>query len=136
VTHTITTVESTPTSITRECSCGWLTIGTLPKPDHHTPLEQREADHFREVAQIEDGTVWDEVPANHTYELFLRRRLSDRTPNHVVVRAVWWGGFREVAVWPWDAAGLAAAQDWVDRHGARWVHDGSAVRPGELVRLA
>jgi len=132
--HIITTVESTPTSITRECSCGWITIGTIPEPDYHTPLVQRETDHLDEVAKLADGRVWGEIPGRHSYELFLRRRLRTGEPNEVVVRAVWLGGFREVLIWPWTAQGLAEAQQWCDQHYTLWSTTGFPVQPDSLAR--
>jgi hypothetical protein len=134
--HTITTVETTDTTVTRECSCGWVTIGTLPEPDHHTPLTQREAEHLREAAAIEDGSVWNEIPTGHSYELYLRRRPQDRTPNHVVIAAVWMGGSREVLIWPWTADGLARAQQWCDQHHVIWRRTGYPVQPGSLAAHA
>lgn len=133
--HVITTVEETATALTRECSCGWVTIGDIPEPAHHTPLAQREAEHLTEMAKIADGSIWAEVPDRHTYELFLRRRPRDQSPNHVVVRAVWLGGFQEVLIWPWNAAGLAEAQTWCDQRYVTWArgHGGGQVQPGDLV---
>jgi hypothetical protein len=132
--HTITTVDATDTELTRECSCGWVTIGTVPEPAHHTPLTQREADHLREVAHIADGSVWREIPERHGYELFLRRRLRTGEPNHVVITAVWLGGSREVLIWPWTPEGLAAAQQWCDQHYTRWQTTGFPVEPDSLAR--
>lgn len=113
--HEITTVESTDTEITRECACGWVTIGTIPEPDFHTPLADREAKHLEEAAKIDDQTVWDEIPYRHSYQLHLRRRLRDQTPNQVVVTAIWMGGSREVLNWPWNSKGLAYAQSWCNQ---------------------
>jgi hypothetical protein len=129
--HIITTTEMT---VTRECWCGWITTGTVPEPDHHTPLAQREADHRRERAQIEDGTVWSTIPPERRYELYLRRRYRDQTPNEVVINAVWMGGSREVLIWPWTKAGLAQAQAWCDEHHVTWATSHRPVRPDELAR--
>lgn len=138
--HNITTVEATADSVTRECECGWVTIGTIPEPDHHTPLAHREADHLAEMAKIEDGSIWNDIPAHHSYELFLRRRLADQTPNHVVVNAVWMGGSQAVLIWPWNAAGLADAQEWCDNHHVTWARSrlggGHPVQPGSLAAHA
>lgn len=135
--HTIETVESESTaeSVKRECSCGWATIGTVPEPAHHTPLAQREQDHLDEVAKIADGTVWDEIPERHSYQLSLRRHPRSRTPNKVVIIAVWSGGSQGVLIWPWNDEGLAAAQEWCDERPTVWP-DGSAIRPGSLAHYA
>ena len=132
--HVVATVEDTGTQVVRECSCGWVTFGDIPEPAHHTPLAEREQEHLNEMAALADGTVWNEVPASHSYELILRRRLRDKTPNHVAIWAIWLGGFREVELWRWDAAGLAEAQQWCDQHYVIWRSSGSPVQPGELLR--
>jgi hypothetical protein len=140
--HTIHTVDSDDTTVTRECSCGWVTIGTIPEPTHHTPLAEREATHLAEVAKIENGSVWFEIPAIHSYRLHLRRRALDQTPNTVVITAVWMGGSREAITWPWDADGLATAQWWINQQRYNrdhryqrqtvWSHSGFPVGDDEL----
>lgn len=116
--HIIETVEESTTDgvtqITRECTCGWVTIGTVPEPDFHTPLAEREAAHLVEAGKIEDQSIWNEVPAGHSYWLHLRRRLRDQTPNQVVITAVWTGGSQTVHIWRWDVQGLALAQRFCD----------------------
>ncbi len=134
-THVFTTVESTDTTVTRECSCGWATTGTVPEPDWHTPLARREADHVAKAAKIADGTVWDEIPERRYYRLHLRRRMRDQARNHVVVTADWGSGSREVLIWPWTAEGLAEAQKWCDEHPTCWT-TGHPVGPGSLARHA
>lgn len=131
-THAITAIDADETTITWECSCGWLTIETIDAPDYHTPIEQRKDDHLREAAAMEDGSVWNEIPPHHEYRLHLRRRLSDGTPNHVVLTAVWGGGFREVMNWSWTAGGLAAAQAWCDTHPTTWLRTGFPVTRDSL----
>ena len=140
--HQITTLAENAASIRRECSCGWWTFGAIPEPDLHTPLAEREAAHLLEARRIEDGSIWQLVPERHSYELFLRRRASNRKPNQVVIRAVWMGGFQEVLIWPWDADGLALAQEWCNSHRVTWMADkswlwsGALVGPDELARHA
>lgn len=135
--HVIETVESSNTEVVRECRCGWVTVGTIPEPSHHTPLAEREAKHLEEAAKIADGTVWNEVPAGYSLRLHLRRRLRDHTPNEVVITAVWLGGSREVELFPWTFAGLAEAASWLDaRGGATWEHNGARVDTTELTRYA
>lgn len=131
--HTISTVADTGDTITRECSCGWWTIGTVPEPDYHTPLAQREADHLAEMAKLVDGSIMQEVPPGHEYRLYFRYRASDHSRNHVVINAVWTGGFREVELWRWDSAGLAEAQAWCDQRHVVWQHSGFPVQPGQLL---
>lgn len=131
--HEITTVEDTGSEVTRECSCGWVTIGTVPEPDHHTPLAEREQTHLDKAAKVADGTVWDEVPDGHSYQLHLRRRLRGQTPNQVVITAVWMGGAREVLWFPWTVQGLRDAGTWLDANGgATWAHSGSPVVTADL----
>lgn len=136
-THNITTVDEPPGRVVRECSCGWVTIGDIPEPAHHTPLAQREQDHLAEVAAIADGSVWKDIPPVHSYELHLRRRLRDGTPNQIVITAVWTGASRELSVDRWDSDGLASAQAWCDqkrREGRRvvWAHNQFPVEPRSL----
>ena len=140
--HVITTVEASDSEIVRECWCGWVTVGSIPEPPHHIPLPKREQDHLAEAARIADGSIWQVVPRRHSYELFLRRRLRDQTPNQVVVRAVWIGGFQDVLIWPWTPEGLAEAQAWCDQPyvTVTWARtkdrdQGGPVLPGELVDL-
>jgi hypothetical protein len=123
--HTITTVEESGNSVVRECACGWVTVGEIPEPAHHTPLAVREQTHFDEVAKIADGTVWDEVPDRYTLTVALRRRLRGQAPNDVVINAVWLGDFRTVALFPWTPDGLGEAATWIDAHGgAVWSENG------------
>jgi hypothetical protein len=130
--HEITIIKSNADTRTWECTCGWLTIETINAPDYHTPIEVRKADHLREVAAIDDGSVYTEIPPNHQYQLFLRRRLSTGKPNHIVLIAVWMGGWREVWNWPWDEKGLGLAQAFCDRTPTTWQRTGYPVTRGSL----
>lgn len=133
--HVITTVEETATSVTRECSCGWGTVGDLPNPTHHTPLAEREAKHLLDRARIEDGTIFDLIPASHEYWLHLRRRVNGE-PNEIAITAVWVGGSQEVLIWPWTADGLAKAQKWCDKYRVCWSNTSIRVQPHQLAAHA
>lgn len=125
-----------------ECSCGWVTVETKDAPAYHTPIANRIYDHLVEQAGIHWRTAGadftagcgcpDDVPANHSHELFLRRRISDGTPNQVVIWAYWMGGFKEIYAWCWNAAGLAVAQAFCDLHPTTWKHNHFQVLPGDL----
>lgn len=142
VNHTFTVRESDELTITWECACGWLTIETIDAPEYHIPIEQRKADHLREAAAIEDGTVMLDLPDGHRYVLFLRRRLSGNTPNQIVVWAKWTGGFREIKTWGWNETGLAEALAWCGEHYTTWKEEcdgiyttgGNPVEADELTR--
>lgn len=138
--HGWSTVKVTATRIWRECQCGHATFGDIPEPAHHTPLADREAVHLAEMAAIADGSVWDQIPASHSFELVLRRRCLGQEPADVAVFAVWMGGSRLVLSWPWTSEGLAEAQAWCDnqantRH-VLWSRSGTPVRPGDLAKHA
>lgn len=135
--HEIRVLREDDERRTWECECGWLTIETIDPPDYHTPIEERKAEHLREAAAIDDGSVWNELPYGHRLVLFLRRRLSNGERNHVVLWAMWADGFREVANWPWDNEGLDWAQRFCDgqrRKGrpVTWMRSGFEVEPREL----
>jgi hypothetical protein len=134
--HEISTVSESDDEIVRECLCGWTTVGSIPEPDYHTPLVQREAEHLAKVAAIADGSVWALVPDRAEFEMALRRRFRTQEPAHVAVWAIWRGGSQEVLVWPWTEAGLAQAQQFCDSHRVHHARSGFLVQPGELAKYA
>jgi hypothetical protein len=148
--HVWATYETTGTEITWTCTCGWVTIETIPAPSHHIPVAQRKADHIREATDIDERTAarrWmlgdtcgcpDDVPTRHDHRLTFVRPPSGHH-QRLILTACWTGGFKTIYRWRCDPGGLTDAQAFCDKFPTIWERkhlNHWPVKPGELAQYA
>jgi hypothetical protein len=116
--HQFTGTETVETDTIWSCTCGWYTIEYANAPSYHIPIEDRKAEHLAKEDAIATGRVWAEI-ADKNCEFQLYMQTCHDGQQYAVVRAVWMGGFREVASFP-----RTTGTELVERLGMmmRWNH--------------